>query len=320
MIKSQQSKRVTNTEMNNQPNQSASAQVNSMPAIFFATIKTGIIKSNLIAMFAGLSMALYIFNVSFIDHIWAIILAFVGSSLVIGSAGAFNNLYDRDIDAIMERTKTRPTVTGKMDTRTGLTIGITMSISGVILLYLSSPLAAFFGFLGLFLYVVPYTMWTKRRTIYNTEVGSISGAVPPLIGWAAISSDLGHFEIWALVATMLIWQMPHFYAIAIRRFDEYKAAEVPMLPVVKGIKRTYVQSNFYLVLLIVSSVMFWPLSPYIAGVAFLLSLFWLVFSVRSYRKDDIKDWAKKMFIFSLNHITLLFLIIIAYSLIAQLLK
>lgn len=306
--------------INNSSGSSAAADVQSLPQVFFATIKTGIIKSNLIAMFAGLSMALYVFNVSFIDHLGAIILSIIGSSLVIGSAGTFNNLYDRDIDAIMQRTKDRPTVTGKVDTKSGLILGFLMSILGILLLYLSSPLAAFFGFLGLFLYVVPYTMWTKRTTIYNTEVGSISGAVPPLIGWSVISNELGHFEIWALVITMLIWQMPHFYAIAIRRLDEYKAAEVPMLPVVKGIKRTYLQTNFYLILLTASSALFWPFNPYIAGIAFALSLAWLIFSLVSYRKSDITSWAKKMFIFSLNHMTLLFLIVIIFSLIAQMLR
>ncbi|SFS56623.1 heme o synthase [Paenibacillus sp. 453mf] len=306
--------------INNSSGSSAAADVQSLPQVFFATIKTGIIKSNLIAMFAGLSMALYVFNVSFIDHLGAIILSIIGSSLVIGSAGTFNNLYDRDIDAIMQRTKDRPTVTGKVDTKSGLILGFLMSILGILLLYLSSPLAAFFGFLGLFLYVVPYTMWTKRTTIYNTEVGSFSGAVPPLIGWSVISNELGHFEIWALVTTMLIWQMPHFYAIAIRRLDEYKAAEVPMLPVVKGIKRTYLQTNFYLILLTASSALFWTFNPYIAGIAFALSLAWLIFSLVSYRKSDITSWAKKMFIFSLNHMTLLFLIVIIFSLIAQMLR
>lgn len=95
-------------------------------------------------MFAGLSMALYVFNVSFIDHLGAIILSVIGSSLVIGSAGTFNNLYDREIDAIMQRTKDRPTVTGKVDTKSGLILGFLMSILGIVLLYLSSPLAAFF--------------------------------------------------------------------------------------------------------------------------------------------------------------------------------
>ncbi|MDO7906630.1 heme o synthase [Paenibacillus sp. JX-17] len=288
--------------------------------MFFDTIKTGIIKSNLIAMLAGLTIALYVFDLSFVDNIVNIILALVGSALIIGSAGAFNNLYDRDIDAIMERTKTRPTVTGQVDTKAGLIIGILMSVIGAILLYIASPAAAFFGLLGLFLYVMPYTMWTKRRTIYNTEVGSLSGAVPPLIGWAAISQDFAHFEIWALFITMVLWQMPHFYGIAIRRFDEYKAAGVPMLPVVKGIRRTYIQTNVYLVLLVLSSVFFWTLSPWVALVAFVASLAWLIYSVVSFDKENTKKWSHHMFIFSINHITVIYLFIIAYTLIALIFK
>ncbi len=147
--------------------------------IFFQTIKTGIIKSNLIAMLAGLSMALYVNDVRFLDKIGEIVLAIVGSALVIGAAGAFNNVYDRDIDFMMERTRGRPTVTGQIKTRSALLLGIGMAVVGMLALYVASPLAALFGFLGLFLYVFPYTMWTKRRTIYNTEVGSLSGAMPP---------------------------------------------------------------------------------------------------------------------------------------------
>jgi len=295
-------------------------EYSSIPKVFFDTIKVGIIKSNLIAMLAGLCLALYVFDASFIANIVPIILSVIGSSLIIGAAGVFNNLYDRDIDAIMERTRTRPTVTGQVDTKTGLILGITITVLGGILLYIASPSAAVFGILGLLLYVFPYTMWTKRTTIYNTEVGSLSGAVPPLIGWAAISPELGHFEIWALVVTMLLWQMPHFYGIAIRRFDEYKAAGVPMLPVVKGIRRTYIQTNVYLVLLLLSSFLFWPLSPFVAIVAFLVSLAWLILSVATFDRQETKKWSHKMFIFSINHITIVFLVIIAYSLIAQLLR
>ena len=271
-------------------------------------------------MFAGLSLALYVFDASILANIVPIILSFIGSSLIIGAAGVFNNLYDRDIDAIMERTKTRPTVTGRVDTKSGLILGIAITIIGGIMLYIASPSAAVFGILGLLLYVFPYTMWTKRTTIYNTEVGSLSGAVPPLIGWAAISPELGHFEIWALVVTMLLWQMPHFYGIAIRRFDEYKAAGVPMLPVVKGIRRTYIQTNVYLVLLLISSFLFWPMSPFVAIVAFLVTLAWLILSVATFDRKETEKWSKRMFIFSINHITIIFLVIIAYSLIAQMMR
>ncbi|TNJ64856.1 protoheme IX farnesyltransferase [Paenibacillus hemerocallicola] len=286
-----------------------------LPKVLFETIKTGIIKSNLIAMFAGLSMALYIYDIRFFDKIGEIVLAALGSALVIGAAGAFNNLYDRDIDAIMDRTKNRPTVTGQIQPKTTLAIGVIMALLGLGCLLTASPLAALFGFLGLFLYVVPYTMWTKRRTIYNTEVGSFSGAVPPLIGWTAVSPDLLHPGAAALFILMLLWQMPHFYAIAIRRHDEYKAANVPMLPVVKGTRRTYLQTNVYIAALVCASFLFWSFSPIIAVVALLLSAGWLILSIAGYKKMTPHKWATVMFIYSLNHITVLFAVIIGYSLI-----
>ncbi|WP_028399873.1 heme o synthase [Ectobacillus panaciterrae] len=279
------------------------------------TIKTGIIKSNLIPMFAGLTLALYTYQINPFNKIGEIVFALIGSILVMGAAGAFNNLYDRDIDAIMERTKNRPTVTGEIEPKTVLWLGILMSIFGIALLGLATPLAAFLGFLGLFFYIVPYTMWTKRRTIFNTEVGSISGAMPPLIGWAAIHPDVTHPAILGLFIITIIWQMPHFYAIAIRKQDEYKAAKVPMLPVIKGVKRTYVQTNIYLIILIVTSFLFVSLSLGLTLVALLLNVIWLVLSIFGYKKMDSEKWAKAMFIYSLLHMTVLFSTVIIYSLI-----
>ncbi|CAM3923681.1 heme o synthase [Cohnella lubricantis] len=302
--------------------QSSSIHLDTVPASFtkvvFDTIKIGIVKSNLIAMFAGLAMALYVHHIPFFDKIGNIVLALIGSSLVIGAAGVFNNLYDRDIDRIMERTKGRPTVTGVVGVASGLLIGSWIALVGLAALYVASPLAALFGFLGLFLYVVPYTMWTKRRTVYNTEIGSLSGAMPPLIGWAAISPDMLNSSILALFLMMVIWQMPHFYAIAIRRMEEYRAANIPMLPVVKGMHRTYVQMNVYLAALLLCSILFWPFNPYIAVTNAVLSLAWLIISVVGYRKKEERVWAKSMFIFSLNHMTILMLLIIGYSLIRPL--
>ncbi|OUS76743.1 protoheme IX farnesyltransferase [Paenibacillus sp. MY03] len=291
----------------------------SVTKVLFETIKIGIIKSNLIAMVAGLTMALFVHDIPFMDRIGNIALALIGSALVIGAAGIFNNLYDRDIDSIMDRTKNRPTVSGIIDTWSGLIMGGWIALGGLVALYIASPLSALMGFLGLFLYVVPYTMWTKRRTIYNTEVGSLSGAMPPLIGWAAISPDIFHPGAIALFVLMVIWQMPHFYAIGIRRMEEYRAANIPMLPVVKGIKRTYVQMNVYLVALFMSSFLFWSFNPYIAIANALLSLGWLILSINGYRRKQEEKWARSMFIFSLNHITVLLLLIVGYSVGAPLL-
>jgi len=289
-------------------------QQKTLSKILAQTIKTGIIKSNLIPMFAGLTLSLYTYQISIFEKLPDIILALIGSILVIGAAGAFNNLYDRDIDSIMQRTKNRPTVTGEIRPKIVLWIGILMTFFGIIALAFTTPLAAFLGFLGLFFYIFPYTIWSKRRTVYNTEIGSISGAMPPLIGWAAMYPDISHPAIVGLFIITVIWQMPHFYAIAIRKHDEYKAANVPMLPVVKGVKRTYLQTNLYLIVLIGISFLFHSLSTGLMLVALLLSVAWLILSVFGYKRMDSEKWAKSMFIYSLVHMTILFSTVIIYSL------
>lgn len=289
-------------------------QKQTLGKILAQTIKIGIIQSNLIPMFAGLTLAMYTYQIRLHEKIPEILFALIGSIFVMGAAGAFNNLYDRDIDSIMERTKNRPTVTGEIKPKTVLWLGISMSIFGIAALALTTPLAAFLGFLGLFFYVVPYTMWSKRKTIYNTGVGSISGAMPPLIGWSAIYPDITHPAILGLFVILIIWQMPHFYAIAIRKHDEYKAAKVPMLPVVKGVKRTYIQTNIYLIILMVVSFLFGSLSLGLVLVALLLSVLWLMLSIFGYKKMDSEKWAKSMFIYSLLHMTILFSTVIIYSL------
>jgi protoheme IX farnesyltransferase len=283
--------------------------------ILSATVKTGIIKSNLIPMFAGLTLALYTYGIHPFDKLTEIFFAILGTALIIGAAGAFNNLYDRDIDAIMERTKIRPTVTGVIKPKAVLWMIIAMMVAGWGALLMTTALAALIGLLGFFLYVVPYTMWSKRRTVYNTEIGSLSGATPPLIGWAAIYPDITHPAALGLFVILIIWQMPHFYAISIRKHEEYKAANVPMLPVVKGIRRTYIQTNVYLVLLIATSFLLGSLSLGLMLVALLMGTAWLVLSIYGYhKKDDAEKWAKALFIFSLIYMTVVFSTIIIYSL------
>ncbi|MGE7122530.1 heme o synthase [Peribacillus sp. NPDC046944] len=285
----------------------------SQMTLWAQVVKTGIIKSNLIPMIAGLMLALYTYQYSFVDNVWNVVFAFLGTAAVIAAAGAFNNIYDRDIDAIMARTKVRPTVTGAISIKKVLVAAILLLVIGLVLLYLTSPLASLLGFLGVFFYVVPYTMWTKRHTIWNTEVGSISGAMPPLIGWASVAPDIWHPACWALFLIMVIWQMPHFYAIAIRKEKDYAAANIPMLPVVKSRKRTYIQTNFYLVLLVLSSFLFLPLSLGLTLISLILGLIWLGLSLFGQRKNELKVWANKMFIFSLVHMMVIYFTVIIYA-------
>ncbi len=295
-------------------------QTQSKRQLWAQAVKTGIIKSNLIPMIAALMLALYTYELNFIEHIPAIIYSILGSAAVIAAAGAYNNVYDRDIDKIMPRTKTRPTVTGELTGKTVLIVATLLLIVGLVLLYLATPLAALMGFLGVFFYVVPYTMWTKRRTIWNTEVGSISGAMPPLIGWAAVAPDLWHPAAWALFLIMVIWQMPHFYAIAIRKKEDYAAASIPMLPVVKGERRTYIQSNVYLVLLSLSSFLFLPLSLGLTIVSFVLGIIWLYMSILASKQKEEKKWANKMFAYSLFHMMAVFGTVIIYASVGMILN
>ncbi|WP_187378609.1 heme o synthase [Oceanobacillus jeddahense] len=288
--------------------------------ILSQTVKTGIIRSNLVPMFAGLTLSLYTYQISITDKLWEILFAFLGSIFVIGAAGAFNNLYDREIDAIMKRTQGRPTVTGEIRPGTVLWLGIIMAVAGIILLCLTTPLAGFLGFLGLFFYIFPYTMWSKRRTVYNTEIGSISGAMPPLIGWAAMYPDITHPAILGLFVIAVIWQMPHFYSIAIRRHEEYQAAGVPMLPVVKGVRRTYIQTNIYLIIMFGISFLLSSLSVGLMLVSLIMSLGWLILSIFGYQRMNPEKWAKSMFIYSLIHMTVVFSTVIIYSLMGIIFK
>ncbi|MDQ0218047.1 protoheme IX farnesyltransferase [Peribacillus cavernae] len=282
-------------------------------SVLKAIVKDGIVKSNLLGMFAGLSVALSIHNLSFIDNILTVLLALFGTAFVVGGAGAINNYYDRDIDAHMKRTMVRPTVTGSVNPIFALWLGIVLAIVGIALLLLISGITAFVGFLGLFLYLVPYTMWTKRKTIYNTEVGSLSGAIAPLIGWVAISPEVIHPISIGLFMLMFLWQPPHFYAIAIRRLEDYKNAGVPMLPVVKGIHRTKVQTIVYLVILLASSFLFLSFSKVVAFTMFGLTLAWMLAGIIGFRKMEDYKWGTMMFVFSLNHLTILFSLLIIVS-------
>ncbi|WP_047152696.1 heme o synthase [Aneurinibacillus tyrosinisolvens] len=278
-----------------------------------AIIKTGIINSNLMGMFAGLCLALYVNDLRFLDYLPEAMLALAGTAFIVGGSGAINNFYDRDIDAIMKRTKDRPTADGSVPPQFALWLGTFLLVAGLVLLLFVSKIAALIGFLGFFFYVFTYTMLTKRRTIYNTEVGSLSGAMAPLIGWTVISSDVFHPMAIGLFVLMFLWQPPHFYAIAIRRLEEYRAAGVPMLPVIKGVHRAKVQTIVYLIALLFASFLFLPFSKVITFTMFGLTLAWMLLGILRFKKAEDEKWATLMFVFSLNHLTILFGLMIAVS-------
>ncbi|MHA6258582.1 heme o synthase [Sporosarcina sp. CAU 1771] len=280
---------------------------------FLALIKIGIVNSNMITTFTGLFLAIQLSGGHFLNNLDILFYALGGSGLIIAGSAALNNLIDRDIDPVMTRTKTRPTVTGRFKAPAVLALALTFIVIGELLLLSASLAAALWGLAGVFSYVVLYSMWSKRRHVSNTIVGSISGAIPPLIGYAAFEPTLGA-GAWALFLIMFIWQPPHFYALAMRRTEEYRAANIPMLPVVKGFARTKKSMLVWVLFLFPLPFLLLELGTFFLILATMLNVGWLYLAVRGFRvKDDLK-WATSMFVYSLNYMTILFVSIIIFSL------
>lgn len=280
---------------------------------FLALVKIGIIKSNLITVFTGLWLALHFSGMSFLKNLDIVVLALLGSALIIGGAGTLNNYIDRDIDHLMERTKARPTVTGKASAVSVLLLGLSFVGVGTILLAFTTWTAAVIGLFGVFAYVILYT-FSKRKLVSNTIIGSISGAVPPLIGWAAVDANLDIIA-WVLFLIMFIWQPPHFYALAMRRVEEYRKAGIPMLPVVKGFKRTKISINFWVLLLMPIPFFLKPLGIPLVVISIVLNIGWLVLGLLGFKMKNDDKWAKLMFIYSLNYLTILFVSMVIVTLI-----
>ncbi|WP_338781751.1 heme o synthase [Metabacillus sp. FJAT-52054] len=281
---------------------------------FLALIKIGIVNSNMITAFAGLWLAFYFSGQSFLASLDTVVFALVGSALVMAGSCAVNNYYDRDIDPIMERTKNRPTVTGKYEPNQALWIGIFLIVLGMAALLMTTMMAAFIGAIGVFSYVFLYTMWSKRRYTINTVIGSIPGAVPPLIGWTAVDP---HITVQAMVLFMImfIWQPPHFLALAMKRVEEYRAANIPMLPVVRGFAMTKRQMMVWVACLLPL-----PFYLYDLGIGFLilatvLNVGWIALALSGFKIKDDLVWAKWMFIYSLNYLTILFVSMILFTIV-----
>lgn len=274
-----------------------------------ALLKASVLVANVLPVFSGFWLALHFSNKSFVDYWELFLLTMVGSTLVMGGALILNNWYDVDIDTIMDRTKNRPTVTGNIPLNIVLIMGISFTITGFVLLLFTTFEAAIYGFVGWFTYVFLYTMWSKRRYTFNTIIGSVSGAVTPLIGWTAIESGFQLIPI-ILFLILFIFQMPHTFAIAMKKCKEYHAAGVAMLPVVRGFGVTKVQIVVYVACLLPLPFFLAPLGTIFIVLATILNLGWLAVSIRGFfAKNDLK-WAHVIFLYSVNYITILFLLMV----------
>ncbi|MDP2712812.1 MAG: heme o synthase [Solirubrobacteraceae bacterium] len=178
-----------------------------------------------------------------------IVLTVVGGYLSAGGAGAVNHYYDRDIDALMPRTANRPVPAGRVAPRAALLYGVVLAaLSFVLLATTVNLLAASLALSGFFGYVFVYTIWLKRRTPQNIVIGGAAGAIPPLVGWAAVTGTLGGMPLY-LFAIVFFWTPPHFWALSLLMKDEYGRVGVPMLPVVRGEHETRKQILLYAFLL-----------------------------------------------------------------------
>lgn len=271
---------------------------------YLQVTKPGIIFGNVISVIGGFLLA----SRGHIDYPLFFI-ALVGVSLVVASGCVFNNVIDRDIDCKMERTRNRVLVKGLISAKFSLVYATVLGIAGLALLYFgANPLAMWLAVMGFVVYVGIYSLYMKRHSVYGTLIGSLSGAAPPVIGYCAVS---GHIDAGALIllAIFSLWQMPHSYAIAIFRFKDYQNANIPVLPVVKGIAVAKNHITLYIIAFMVATLML-SLGGYAGykylAVASAVSLWWLGMALSGYKSsnDDLL-WARKLFVFSIFAITAL---------------
>ncbi|MBO1002871.1 protoheme IX farnesyltransferase [Pseudogracilibacillus auburnensis] len=276
-------------------------------------VKGIVLIANVLPILSGYWLALFFTNASFLDYWDKFLYMTIGGTLLMAGALILNNWYEVDLDREMKRTQQRPTVTGNFSLKTVLTMGIISSLLGLGMLFFTNLEAVVYGFLGWFTYVVLYTFWSKRRYTLNTVIGSISGAFTPLIGWATVTSAY-HIVPIILFIIMFIWQIPHTFAIAMRRYEEYKAANVPMLPVVYGFDMTKRQSAVYVACLLPLPLFLTSLGTPFVMITSILNIVWLVIAIRGlFKKDDIK-YANSMFYYSLTYLTIVFGMMIVITL------
>lgn len=269
----------------------------------FILTKPGIIGGNLISVMGGYFLAAR----GEFDP-WLFLSALIGLALVIASGCAFNNVIDRDIDAVMRRTRDRPLVQGRITPTVALCQATLLGIAGFVLLALgTNPLTVGLAAFGFVIYVGAYSLYMKRHSEYGTLVGSLSGAVPPVVGYCAVT---GHFDAGALTLLIIfsLWQMPHSYAIAIFRLEDYRMASIPVLPVVKGIATARHHILGYIVAFVAASLAL-ALAGY-AGpgyvvIALVMGGYWLYLALQGYRTQDEVRWAKRVFGVSILTITAL---------------
>ncbi len=243
-----------------------------------------------------------------LPSVWLMIATVVGGTLAAGGANTYNMYVDRDIDRLMERTKGRPLVTGEVSPREALVFATVLEVGAFAFLWwsvnlLSAALAA--GACAFYVFI--YTLWLKRTSKQNIVIGGAAGAAPVLIGWSAVTNTVG-VEAWVLFALMFMWTPPHFWALAIKYAEDYRAADVPMLPSVVSPEQTVRQMIAYTIPVAVLGVVFGPVAGlgWFYTVTSVLAGAVFVWHTIALRGDLSPRRAMKVFGYSITYVTLVF--------------
>ncbi|BAH83204.1 heme o synthase [Candidatus Ishikawella capsulata] len=230
----------------------------------------------------------------------------ISMALIIASSCVFNNIIDCDIDKKMYRTRNRVLVKEKISLKTSMLYGFILGIMGFWLIYSKiNLLTIWLTLIGFLIYVFIYSLYMKRHSIYGTLVGSLAGAVPPVTGYCAVTN---HFDVASLILLIIFttWQIPHAYAIAIYRFKDYQRINIPILPLIKGIKVAKNHIIVYILLFIIANLLL-TITGF-TGYKYLLvtciiSFIWLIMSYTGYKTKNNSLWARRIFLFSIINIT-----------------
>ncbi len=243
-----------------------------------------------------------------------VIATLIGTGLASAASGALNNYVDREVDKKMARTRMRALPSSRLHPQQALWLGVMLSLwSFAILFYLVNPLTAFLAAGTTFFYVVIYTIWLKRSSSLCTEIGGVAGALPPVIGWAAVTNSIG-WPALVMFAIMFIWQPPHFWALALLRVDEYRQANLKVLPVTHGSRATKFRMLLYTIALLpASAAMYWLqlVGPTYLILALALGLVYLILTIDFARKPITHQSTRRLFGFSILYLLGLFTLIFA---------
>jgi heme o synthase len=292
-------------------------RIGQLIAAYVALMKPRVLTLLLITTFAAMVLA-----EGGLPPLGLVALTLLGGALAAGGANAINQFIDRDIDTVMRRTRHRPVPSHLVTPRQALLFGIGAGVASFLLLAVTvNPLAAFLAMTGLLFYVVVYSLWLKRSTPQNIVIGGAAGAIPPLVGWAAVSDSLSLTALY-LFAIIFFWTPPHFWALSLLLKNDYAEARVPMLPVIVGVPETTRQIMLYVWLLIGVTVL--PFTARAMGgwylaAALLLGGALLYYAVRLQQaagaspsaigaslSEPERYWARRLFFFSNAYLAFLF--------------